>query len=126
MLNRPVPEKSVLGSLGLITIIVTGIILLPMGGNSIAGADNADKDSRVYSQTNTIVPGVRVGNYKLGMSKDEVLRILRKTEGDSLTQAGDSISVDGLIINIVHDSVKLSFALFENVKIGKMAHSLLL
>jgi hypothetical protein len=81
MLNRPVPKDSKPGSLELIAIIVTGIILLPMGGNSIAGADNADEDSRVYSQTNTIVPGVRVGRYKLGMSKDEVLKILKKLKG---------------------------------------------
>jgi hypothetical protein len=65
----------------------------------------AQKDSRAHSETNTIVPGLRVGDYKLGMSKDEVLKRLRETKGDSLREAGDSISVDGLILNIVDGSL---------------------
>ncbi|MHC4475741.1 MAG: S8 family serine peptidase [Planctomycetota bacterium] len=64
------------------------------------------KDSRAHSDTNTIVPGVRVGDYKLGMSKDEALKSLRETQGDALREAGNSISADGVIINIIDDSVK--------------------
>jgi len=99
MLNRPEPKSSPIGPPGLIGIIITGIILLSMGSNSIAGASNTQEDSREHSNTNTIVAGARVGNFKLGMSKDEVLKRLGKTE------AGNSISTDGLILNIVNDSV---------------------
>jgi beta-lactamase regulating signal transducer with metallopeptidase domain len=106
MLNRPVPKSSKLGSLGLIAIIVIGIILLPMGSSSIAGPDNTHEDSREHSDTNTIVPGVRVGEYRLGMSKDEVLKRLGKTKGDSLREVGNSILADGVILHITDDSVK--------------------
>ena len=66
MLTRPVPKSSKLGCLGLIAIVVVGAILLPMGRNSIAEA----------AETKTIVPGVRVGDYTFGMSKDDVLKRL--------------------------------------------------
>ena len=68
MLNRPVPKSSKLGCLGLIAIVVIGAILLPMGRNSMAKA----------AETKTIVPGVRVGDYTFGMSKDDVLKRLGK------------------------------------------------
>jgi beta-lactamase regulating signal transducer with metallopeptidase domain len=106
MLNRPVPKSSKLGSLGLIAIIVIGIILLPMGSSSIAAPDNTHEDSREHSETNTIVPGMRVGEYTLGMSKDEVLKRLRKAKGDSLREVGNSIVADGVILHITDDSVK--------------------
>ena len=104
MLNRHVPKSSKRGILGL-AIVVAGIILFPMGSNSIAEAANTQENSRQHSQTNIIVPGVRVGDYKLGMSKNEVLKSLRKTKGDSLREAGNSISADGIILNIIDDSV---------------------
>ena len=66
MLTRPVPKSSKLGCLGLIAIVVIGAILLPMGRNSMAEA----------AETKTIVPGVRVGDYTFGMSKDDVLESL--------------------------------------------------
>jgi len=78
MLNRPVPKSSKLGYLGLIAIIVIGAILLPMGSNSIAEAANTQKNSRGNSETKTIVPGVRVGDYTFDMSKDDVLKSLGK------------------------------------------------
>ncbi|MHC4604504.1 MAG: M56 family metallopeptidase [Planctomycetota bacterium] len=106
ILNRPVPKSSKLGSLGLIATIVIGIILLPMGSSSIAGPGNTHKDSREHSETYTIVPGLRVGDYKLGMSKDELLKRLRKTKGDSLREVGNSILADGVILHITDDSVK--------------------
>ncbi len=98
MLNRPVPEGSKRRILGLVAV-VAGIILLPMGSNIIAEAANAQENFREYSKTNAIVPGVGVGAYKLGMSKDEVLKRLGKAE------AGNSISADGIILNIVDDTV---------------------
>jgi hypothetical protein len=66
MLTRPVPKSSKLGCLGLIAIVVIGAILLPMGRNSMAEA----------AETKTIVPGVRVGEYTFGMSKDDLLESL--------------------------------------------------
>ncbi|TET71874.1 MAG: M56 family metallopeptidase [Candidatus Aminicenantes bacterium] len=78
MLNRPVPKSSKLGCLGLIAIVVIGAILLPMGSNSMAEAANTQKNSRRNSETKTIVPGVRVGDYTFGMSEDDVLKSLGK------------------------------------------------
>ena len=78
MLSRPVPKSSKLGCLGLIAIVVIGAILLPMGSNTMAEAANTQKNSRSNSETKTIVPGVRVGDYTFGMSEDEVLKSLGK------------------------------------------------
>jgi len=66
MLTRPIPKNSKLGCLGLIAIVAIGAILLPMGRNSTAEA----------AETKTIVPGVRVGDYTFGISKDDVLKRL--------------------------------------------------
>ncbi|MHC5060582.1 MAG: S8 family peptidase, partial [Planctomycetota bacterium] len=103
MLDKPVQKSTKLGILGLILVVA---ILFLIDCNPTVGAYNTQENSRANSTTNTIVPGVRVGDYKLGMSKDEVLKSLRKTEGDSLREAGNSISVDGVILNIIDDSVK--------------------
>ncbi|MFB0553376.1 MAG: M56 family metallopeptidase, partial [Phycisphaerae bacterium] len=94
MLSRPVPKSSKLGYLGLIAIIVIGAILLPMGSNSMAEAANIQKISRVHSETKTIVPGVGVGDYTLGMSKDEVLRKLGEPE--EIFFAGERYTLDNL------------------------------
>jgi len=66
MLTRPVPKNSKLGCLGLIAIVVFGAVLLPMGRSSMAEA----------AETKTIVPGVRVGDYTFGISKDDLLKRL--------------------------------------------------
>ncbi len=81
MLSRPVPKSSKLGCLGLIAIVVIGAILLPMGSNSMAEAANTLENSRRNSETKTIVPGVRVGDYTFGMSEDDVLESLGKPKG---------------------------------------------
>jgi len=106
MLGRSAQKSSKRGILGLISVVAIGAVLFPMDSNSTVGAYNTQEDSREHSKNNTIVPGLRVGHYKLGMSKDEVLKSLRKTKGDSLREAGNSISVDGIILNIIDDSVK--------------------
>lgn len=67
---------------------------------------NTREDSHVHSEANIIVPGVRVGDYRLGMSKDDVLKILGESKGDALREAKNSISVDGLILNFADDTVK--------------------
>lgn len=72
-----------------------------MDYNPVVRASYAQENSREYSETNTIVPGMRVGEYKLGMSKDDVLKKLGKGP-----EAENSISVDGLILNITDDIVK--------------------
>ena len=46
-----------------------------------------------------IVPGERVGDFKLGMSKDDVLKKLGKSEAEN------SIKADGIILNIVDDKI---------------------
>jgi beta-lactamase regulating signal transducer with metallopeptidase domain len=74
MLTRPVPKSSKLGCLGLTTIVVIGAILLPMNRNSTAQA----------AETKTIVPGVRVGDYTLDMTKDDVLKELGEPEAIQL------------------------------------------
>jgi hypothetical protein len=76
MLTRPIPKSPKLGCLGLIAIVVIGAMLLPMGRYSLADAAN--------SETKTIVPGVRVGDYTLDMSKDEVLKVLGEPEAIQL------------------------------------------
>ena len=78
MLNKPVPENSKCVIFGLIAVIVTGATLLPMDYNPVVRASNTQENSREHSEANTIVPGVRVGEYKLGMSKDDVLKKLGK------------------------------------------------
>ncbi|MHC4271596.1 MAG: S8 family serine peptidase [Planctomycetota bacterium] len=57
-------------------------------------------------QDKIIIPNIRVGEYQLGMSKEEVFKSLGKTKGDFLREEGDSINVDGLILNIIDDSVE--------------------
>ena len=94
MLNRHVPKSSKIGSLGLIAIIIIGIILLPMGSNSIAGAGNIQENSREHSVTNTIVPGIRVGVYTFGMSKDDVLKSLGKPK--MIFHRGEKYNLDNL------------------------------
>jgi len=94
MLSRPVPKSSKLGYIGLIAIVVIGAILLPMGSNSIAEAANTQKRSRVHSESNTIMPGLRVGDYTLGMSKDEVLKKLGEPE--EIFFGGDSYTLNNL------------------------------
>jgi len=106
MLNRHVSKNSKREIPGLIAIVITGIILLPMGHNCIGEIDNTKKDSRVPSDTNAIVPGIRVGVYRLGMSKNEVLKSLGKTNSDFLRQKGNQIRVDGLVISFINDSIK--------------------
>ena len=76
MLNIPVVKSSKCVFLGLFAVIAMGIILLPTGSNCIAEASDTQGDSGEYCETNTIVPGVRVGDYTFGMSKDAVLESL--------------------------------------------------
>jgi len=114
-LNRAVPKSSKCGIFGLIAVIVAGIILFPMGHNSIAGAGNRQKVSREHSKNNTVVPGQRVGDYKLGMSKDDVLKRLGKPK--AIFHEGKKYNLDNLpktyfmrfddiSVEIVDDSVQ--------------------
>jgi hypothetical protein len=105
MLKIPVSKSSRGRILGLIAVVVIGIILLPMSSSSIAGAGNTQKHSRVYSEANIIVPGVRVGDYKLGMSKDDVLKKLGEPKSITHRRKGYDIYFDGICFNIVDNSV---------------------
>jgi len=77
MLNRPIPKSSKLGFLGLLVIVVIGAVLLPMGCHP-AKQTALETAAKVGSKDNTIVPGVRVGEYTFDMSKDDVLESLGK------------------------------------------------
>jgi len=101
MLNRNISQNSKLRLLRLIAIIVAGIILLSIDYKLVVRAGNTQENSGEYSENNIILPGVGVGEYKLGMSRDEVLKKLGKRP-----EAGNSISIDGLILNFVDDTVK--------------------
>jgi beta-lactamase regulating signal transducer with metallopeptidase domain len=94
MLTRPVPKSSKLGPLGLIAIVAIGAIILPMGRNSMAEAADTQESIRKSSETNTIVPGVRVGDYTFGMSKDDVLKRLGKPE--MIFFGGERYTLDNL------------------------------
>ena len=74
MLTRPVPKKSKLGCLGLIAIVVIGAVLLPMGRNSMAEAADTQENFRKNSETNIIIPGLRVGDYTFNMKKNDILK----------------------------------------------------
>ena len=52
------------------------------------------------SESNIIIAGVQVGEYKLGMSREQLQEKLGRTE------ASNSISMDGLILHISNDTVK--------------------
>lgn len=85
MLSRPVPKSSKLGICGLITIVVIGTVILPMGYNPIerlafaASMEESDEGG-------IIIPGERVGEYTIGMNKDEVLRKLGEPEAICLDE----------------------------------------
>jgi len=120
MLNRPVPKSSKLGCLGLIAIVVIGAILLPMGRSSIAEAANTQENSRRNSETKTIVPGVRVGDYTLDMSKDDVLKKLGEPEAiqlgeDEVVRRGEEkYSLDNLPSDCVLSFGDVSFWISDN------------
>jgi len=94
MLNIPVSKSSKCGIFGLIAVIVTGAILFPMDYNPVVRASNTQENSRENSEANTIVPGVRVGDYTFGMSKDEVLKSLGKPK--AIFHGGEKYNLDNL------------------------------
>ncbi len=85
MLNKPVPKSSKLGHLGLIAIVVIGSIILPMGYNPIERSAYA-ASMEESNEGGIIVPGERVGEYTIGMNKDEVLRKLGEPEAICLDE----------------------------------------
>ena len=94
MLNRPVPRSSKLVILGLIVIVVIGTIPLML---MCPRKPSTQKQSRGYSEPSepvTIVPGIRVGDYTLGMSKDELLEKLGQPE--SIMWNGESYTLSNL------------------------------
>ncbi len=80
--------------------VVFGIAYCLASTTSVMAAD-------VVSETTLIVPGMRVGGYKFGMSRDEVLERIGKPKGDSpREQERSAFKVDGLHLGIVEDSLK--------------------
>jgi len=117
MLNRPIPRRLKFGILGLSVIVVIGTFPLLL---MCPRESNTQKQSRGYSEppepnTITIVPGLRVGDYTLGMSKDELLKKLG--EPKSIIWNGESYTLNnlprscymyfgGIAFEIFDDSVK--------------------
>jgi len=96
MLSRPIPRRLKLGILGLIVIVVIGTIPLLL---MFPRESNTQKQSRGHSEPNepntiTIVPGLGVGDYTLGMSKDEVLK--RLGEPKVINYAGEDFRLNDL------------------------------
>jgi len=125
MLSRPIPESSKLGCLGLIAVVVVGAILLPMGRNSITEAANTQENSRGNSETKTIIPGLRVGDYTFDMSKDDILKSLGKPKriflGDKTYTLGNLprqyfMHFGDVSFHIVNDSIKGITALSPSYK----------
>ncbi len=125
MLNRPVPKSSKLGFVGLFAIVLIGAIILPMGRNPVEQNALAAsvKDDRIADKL--IVPGVRVGDYTFGMSKDEVLKRLGKPK--AIFYGSEKYSLDNLprqyfmhygdvSFGMTDDSVKGITALSPNYK----------
>ena len=73
------------------------------------------------SETHTIVPGVRVGDYTLGMSKDEVLE--KRGEPASIFYAGERHTLDHLPQRYFMVYGDLSFAVHDDVVTGITAIS---
>lgn len=75
MSSLPISRRLELGILGLIVIVVIGtiplLLMCPRESNT-----QKQKQSRGHSEPIIIVPGLGVGDYTLGMSKDEVLKRL--------------------------------------------------
>jgi len=115
MLNRPERQDSKCRILGLIAVIAAGAILFPMDYNPVVAVADAQENSREHSETKTIVPGLRVGDYRLGMSKDNVLKSLGKPKAifrgeekynlDNLPKIY-SMRFDDISFQIVDDSVQ--------------------
>jgi len=115
MLNRPIPRSLKLGILGLIVIVVIGTIPLLL---MYPRTSDTQKQSRVHSEPIIIVPGLGVGDYTLGMSKDEVLKGLGEPkvinyEGERYTlnnlPTKYCMYFDDIMFYIVDDSVSRIF-----------------
>lgn len=59
----------------------------------------AQQDINTSTANHIIVPGEQVGDFKLGMSKDDVLKKL------GISEAENSIKGDGIILNIIDDKL---------------------
>jgi hypothetical protein len=121
MLNRPISRNLKLVILGLIVTVVVGTIPLML---MCPREPSTQKQSRGYSEpsetskpseTVTIVPGLGVGDYTLGMSKDELLEKLGQPK--SIMWNGESYTLSnlprscymyfgGIAFEIFDDSVK--------------------
>ena len=118
MLNRPVPKSSKLGNLGLIAIVVIGAIILPMGRNPAEQTALAAsvKDGRVTDKI--IVPGLRVGEYTLGISKDDVLKELGEPEAIQLVEKEEVVHHLGEEKYNLNDLPKEYLMVFGDVSFG--------
>jgi HEAT repeat protein len=66
------------------------------------------KDSREHSEHNVIIPGLRVGDYRLGMSKDDVLKKLGKPK--MIFHSGERYTLENL--------PRKYFMVFDDISFG--------
>jgi hypothetical protein len=120
MLNRPIPRSLKLGILGIIVIVVIGTIPLLL---MCPRASNTQKQSPVHSEPNTItiVPGVGVGDYTLGMSKDEVLKRLGEPKG--IFYGGERYTLNNLPRSYFMSFGDISFNIVDDTVAGIGVHS---
>ncbi|MBL7187327.1 MAG: hypothetical protein ISS70_13480 [Phycisphaerae bacterium] len=85
--------------------------------------DDRDSDSSEHEadSTQTIVPGVGVGDYTLGMSKDDVLRSLGKPR--NIHFAGENYTLDNLPKHYFMSYGDISFTINDGAVTGITAHN---
>lgn len=106
MRNRALPKIARRKIAAFTAVVAAVFILLSIDNYFVDETYGIERSSQEYFQNNTIEPGVGVGDFRLGMSKDDVLKILKKIKADEVRQEGNSIVVSGIILNIIDDSVK--------------------
>jgi beta-lactamase regulating signal transducer with metallopeptidase domain len=121
MLSRPVPKSSKLGICGLIAIVVIGAVILPMGYNPVERTALAASFMEDRSVGGIIIPGVRVGDYTLGMSKDDVLRKLGEPE--TIFYEEERYTLDNLPRSYYMSFGDISFCIHDDAVIEIGVHS---
>jgi len=86
----------------ILLVVKVGILVMFFGACGI---------SKAVSDINTIVPGLRVGDYKLGMSKDEVLKSLGKPR--MIFKGGERYTLENLPRSYIMSFDNISFGVVD-------------
>jgi len=95
------------------------VVLLTIVGILIVGSHNIQANQRELAE-NTIVPGVRVGDFSLGMSKDEVLKKLG--EPKAINFAGEHFRLNDLPKRYYIHFDDISFYIVDGAIQGMVVH----